>query len=384
MPPTADPTRLLRDLVAIPSVNPMGRPLHGPEFLEHRVTAYLEEFFKGLGVPCERQAVAPLRDNLVARCELPGARRTVLLEAHQDTVPTDHMTIDPFAARVENGRLYGRGACDIKGGMASMLAAFSRVAHERPRGAANVVMACSVDEEYTFTGVAQLVKRGLKADAAVVAEPTDLNIVNTHKGGVGWHLNTPGRSCHSSRPDQGVNAIYRMGHLLVAIERYARELQAGRSDPVLGPPTLSVGLIQGGTSHNTVPDRCRIELDRRVIPGEDPHAAPDQLVAYLRERAGIDFPFESETPWKTKGPLSPAGSEDLVRRLGAAIDSVTGSHRVMGVPYGTDASTLAEGGIPSVVFGPGDIGKAHTCDEWVPLAEVEQAAEILFRFICQG
>jgi len=116
-------TRLLRDLVALPSINPMGRPLQGPDIFEYRVTAYLEEFCRGLGVPCERQPVAPLRDNLVARCTLPGARRTLLLEVHQDTVPVDNMIIEPFAARVENGRLFGRGACDVKGGMAAMLAA---------------------------------------------------------------------------------------------------------------------------------------------------------------------------------------------------------------------------------------------------------------------
>jgi hypothetical protein len=118
-------TRLLRDLVALPSVNPMGRPLEGPTVYEHRVTAYLQDFFQGLGVPFERQTVAPLRDNIVARLEPPAARGTLVLEVHQDTVPTDGMTIDPFAARIENGRLYGRGACDVKGGMAAMLAAFA-------------------------------------------------------------------------------------------------------------------------------------------------------------------------------------------------------------------------------------------------------------------
>src|SRR5712691_7177720 len=186
-------TRLLRDLVAIPSVNPMGRPLQGPEYFEHRVTAYLEDFFRGLGVPYERQTVAPQRDNIVARFEAPGARRTLLLEAHQDTVPTDNMTIDPFGATINDGRLYGRGACDIKGGLASMLATFARVVREKPRGAANVVMACTVDEEHTFTGVRQLVQRGLKADMAVVAEPTELNIVHAHKGIARWHVSTGGR-----------------------------------------------------------------------------------------------------------------------------------------------------------------------------------------------
>src|SRR3989440_3901330 len=176
----ADPTRLLRDLVALPSVNPMGRPPQGPEFFEHRVTAYLEDFFRSLGVPYERQTIAPQRDNIVALCESPGARRTVLLEAHQDTVPTDNMTIDPFGATIDNGRLHGRGSCDIKGGMAAMLAAFARVVREKPRGAANVLMACTVDEEHTFLGVQRLVESGLKADQAVVAEPTQLNIVHAH------------------------------------------------------------------------------------------------------------------------------------------------------------------------------------------------------------
>jgi acetylornithine deacetylase len=240
-------------------------------------------------------------------------------------------------------------------------------------------MACTVDEEHTFLGVRRLVQGGFKADAAVVAEPTQLNIVHAHKGITRWHLSTPGRSCHSSAPEQGVNAIYRMGRLLVAIEQYAAKLRASRTDPLLGPPTLSVGRIEGGTSVNTVPDSCRIELDRRVIPGEDPAAAPAQLSAFLKDEAGIDFPFQCHEPWMAKGALNPEGSEALVARLGTVIDGVKGSHQVMAVPYGTDASTLADAGVPSVVFGPGDIARAHTCDEWVPLDEVEQASEILYR-----
>jgi acetylornithine deacetylase len=377
-------TRLLRDLVALPSVNPMGRPMPEADVFEHRVTAYLEDFFRGLGVPYERQTAAPRRDNIVARWDAPGAHRTLLLEAHQDTVPTDHMTIDPFGAVIEDGRLYGRGACDIKGGLAAMLAAFARLVRDRPRGAASVVMACTVDEEFTFLGVQKLVRAGLKADAAVVAEPTGLDIVHAHKGGVRWHLHTSGRSCHSSAPEKGVNAIYRMGRLLTAIEQYAAWLRTSRQDPLLGPPTLSVGRIEGGTSVNTVPDRCRIEIDRRVIPGEDPLAAPADLADFLQRELGIEFPFEWDPPWMSKEALGPAGSADLVARLGQAIDAVTGGHQVLAVPYGTDASTIAAAGIPSVVFGPGDIARAHTCDEWVPLAEVAQASEILYRLACQG
>jgi acetylornithine deacetylase/succinyl-diaminopimelate desuccinylase-like protein len=266
--------------------------------------------------------------------------------------------------------------------MAAMLAAFARVVREKPRGAANVHMACTVDEEHTFLGVQRLVEGGLKADMAVVAEPTQLHIVHAHKGATRWHLFAVGRACHSSSPDLGVNAIYRMGRLLVGIECYAEKLRVSRFDPLLGPPTISVGRIEGGTSVNTVPDRCRIEIDRRLIPGENPQAAPNDLATFLKEEAGIDFPFEYTAPWLSAPALSPDGSDDLVARLGHAIDSVTARHRVMAVPYGTDASTIAGAGIPAVVFGPGDIARAHTCDEWVPLDEVEQASEILYRLAC--
>jgi acetylornithine deacetylase len=381
--PMIETMRLLRDLVALPSVNPMGRRLEGPQVYEHRVTDYLEAFFRSLGVTYERQSVASQRDNIVARYDRPGARRTVLLDAHQDTVPTDNMTIDPFAARVDDGRLYGRGACDIKGGMAAMLTALARIVRDKPAQGMNVIMACTVDEEFTGLGVQRLVRDGLPADMAVVAEPTNLRIVNAHKGAVRWHLITRGRSCHSSSPEKGINAIYRMAGLLVAVEQFAEWLRTSPPDPYLGPPTLSVGRIEGGTSVNTVPDYCRVEIDRRVIPGEDPKDIPGQLLAYLNRGAGLDVAFEFSDPVTSSAPLSPEGSTELVQRLGGAIDAVVGRHEVMAVPYGTHAGPISRAGIPAVVFGPGDIARAHTCDEWVPLDEVEQASEILYRLACQ-
>jgi acetylornithine deacetylase len=263
--------------------------------------------------------------------------------------------------------------------MAAMLGAFARIVREKPKGAANLIMACCVDEEHTFLGVQHLVKNGLKADMAVVAEPTLLNIVHAHKGATRWHLITSGRSCHSSSPEQGTNAIYRMGRVLCGIDKYAERLRTTIVDPLLGPATISVGRIEGGTSVNTVPDRCSIEIDRRIVRGEKPQDAPIQLREYLEKEAGIDFPLEA-VPWMAKEALDPAGSEELQARLGAAIDAVRGSHRVHAVPYGTDASTIASAGIPAVVFGPGDIAKAHTVDEWLPLDELEQASEILYRF----
>jgi acetylornithine deacetylase len=176
----------------------------------------------------------------------------------------------------------------------------------------------------------------------------------------------------------GTNAIYRMGRLLPAVEEFATQLQLGRADPLLGPGTLSVGRIHGGTSVNTVPDFCRVEVDRRLIPGEVPTDAPKQFEAFLRQ-AVPDVPFDVSEPWLYCTALAADGSEEVIARLGAAIDAVVGRHEVIVVPFGTDASTIAAGGVPSVVFGPGDIAQAHTCDEWIDLAELDTAAEILYR-----
>lgn len=374
-------TRLLRDLVALPSVNPMRADIPADISFEHRVTDYLEQFFRTLGVSYERQPVAPKRENIVARLNLLGAKRTLMLEAHQDTVPVDGMIVEPFGAKIEGNKLYGRGSCDIKGGMSAMLGCFARLVREKPKGCCNVIMACSVDEECTMLGVIELAKR-TKADFAVVAEPTNLNIVHAHKGVVRWNLTTTGRSCHSSAPEQGVNAIYRMGKVLVGLEQYAAHLRATIRDPLLGPASISAGLIEGGVSVNTVPDRCKIAIDRRLVSGEMPDEASGHLLTYLKEKAGIDFPFELTSPSIRMPALSGKGSEEIQKLLGAAIDAERGSHTVHSVPYGTDAATLAFAGIPSVVFGPGDIAKAHTIDEWVPLDEVEMASNILFRLAC--
>lgn len=372
----------LADLVQRPSVNPMGRTDIAADIIhETRVTDYLERRLLELDCEYERQEVEPGRYNLVAhyRPKTP-APFTVLFEAHQDTVPVDAMTVEPFGAKVDGGRMYGRGSCDVKAGVTVMLHAFERLVRERPDGSANVTLAFTVDEEHTFLGVQHLVKSGLRADYAIVAEPTLLNIVHAHKGVVRWQIETPGRACHSSRPEQGVNAVYRMAKVLNGVEAYAEKLRASANDALLGPPTLSVGRITGGVSPNTVPDSCRIEIDRRLIPGEVPAKAVSDLEVFLRTYPGIDFPFTSTAPRLSCPPLNPASSGELVQRFGAAINSIAGKHEVIGVPFGTDASTIAEAGIPAVVFGPGDIAQAHTKDEWIDLAQLEPAFEILFRF----
>jgi acetylornithine deacetylase len=268
--------------------------------------------------------------------------------------------------------------------MVAMLTAFARLVREKPKKAMNVILACSVDEEHTFLGIQKLVKSGLRGDMAIVAEPTKLEIVHAHKGVARWIVTTPGKSCHSSDPSQGINAIYRMGKLLVGIEKFAEKLQASITDPLLGPPTVSVGRIEGGTSVNTVPDWCRIEIDRRVIPGEDPHLVHTEMENFLRQECDIHFPFDCAAPWMSLSALSPDLSGELVTRLGHTITSVRGEHRVMPVPYGTDAPSLASVGIPVVIFGPGDIAQAHTKDEWIELDQVRLASEILYQFASHG
>ncbi len=362
----------------------MGRTDIDPSILyESRVTAFLEEQLRALGCEFHRQRVVEGRDNLVATYTPPTpAPFSVMFEAHQDTVPVDGMIVEPFGAKVEGGKLYGRGSCDVKAGGAVMLAAFARLVREKPAGSAKVTLAFTVDEENGGLGVSHLMQSGLRADYAIVAEPTLLNIVNAHKGVARWALETSGRACHSSRPEQGVNAVYNMARLIRGIEEYAQQLQSLPPDPVLGARTISVGRIGGGVSPNTVPDFCRAEVDRRLLPGETFDSATADLDAFLRALPGVDFPFTLTQASPGCTPLDPAQSVELVKRFGATIDSVVGTHTVHSVPFGTDASRVAVGGVPSVVFGPGDIAQAHTKDEWIDLAQLEPAAEILFRFAC--
>jgi acetylornithine deacetylase/succinyl-diaminopimelate desuccinylase-like protein len=362
-------TQLLRDLVSIPSVNPMGRSLAGPDYFETRLASFLEAWFHELGVRFERQPVAPGRDNLLAWYDAPDPRTLILFDVHQDTVPADGMSIPPFVPELTGGRLSGRGSCDVKGAMAAMLWAFARLVRERPAGSASVLMACTVDEEFTHLG----------ADVAIVAEPTLLDLVHCHKGVLRFKIRTKGVACHSSTPNLGENAIYRMGEVLGFLQKYAGVLAGSAPDPILGPPTLSVGRIEGGQSVNVVPDWCEIEVDRRLIPGEDAATALDivkQLVNKIFDESDC---LDVSQPSVHMPPLVSQASR-WIEPLTAAIERAT-AHRpqVIGVPFGTDAGPLSEKGTPCVVFGPGDIAQAHTKDEWIDLDQVHLAAEAYFQ-----
>ena len=294
-----DPVSILKDLISIPSVNPMGRDVSGDQFLEGRVTAYLTAWLRQNGLLCEVVETAPGRANVLTRIDSPGARSTLLFDAHQDTVPVDGMTIPPFEPTERDGRIYGRGSCDVKGGLAAMMAAVVRLAIDRPAGMPNVVLSMTCDEEATSLGIHHLVGSWAgrvppyrlcpqRPDIAIVAEPTLLNIVVAHRGATRWKIHTAGRACHSSRPTEGINAIYRMAKVLRCLEDYAAWLPESRpAHRLCGPATLSVGLIAGGSSVNVVPDGCVIDIDRRVLPGEDGRAVRSEVIDYLNER--LDF-----------------------------------------------------------------------------------------------
>ena len=388
-----DVVQTLSDLVALPSVNPMGRVVEGPEYYEYRVTDYLERLFESLGLPYQRQTVEPKRDNIVAR--LDGRRSPaeggplVLFEAHQDTVPVTGMTIAPWTPVVREGRIYGRGACDIKGGMAAMLTALARLADERPADMPTIVMACTVNEEHGYSGATALVQLWSQAgaiiprrpDVCVVAEPTDLQVVVAHKGVVRWRCNTHGRAAHSSQPQLGVNAIFKMRRVLEALERYQRDIAATLgSHPRCGTPTLSVGVISGGLSVNTVPDLCTIEIDRRLIPGEDPQTAYRHVIDFVASATDNDPAIEHEAPFLFGRGLADDANERLAVHMVAAAESAGITSRPAGVPYGTDAAAIAAAGVPSIVFGPVSIDQAHTADEWLSLDQLKQAAEALYQF----
>ena len=394
----SDPVSLLADLVRRPSVNPLGRVVSGPQYLEGRVGEYLVQRFTAAGIPWVRQHVAPGRDNVIARLEATVADAPVILwDAHQDTVPAEGMSIEPFTPLVRDGRMYGRGTCDVKGGLAAMVAALERLAASSERRA-TVVLAATVNEEFGFSGARALTglwTRGTPAptdtDAAarslvgsrpavaIVAEPTGLDLVVAHKGSLKWRIRVHGRACHGAFPEQGANALYAAARAALAIEGLAGELLARHPDHACGPPTLSLGTLHGGTGVNLVPDLAVLEVERRLLPEESAAVARAEVI----ERVAAACPgvrIEHEEPFNdafgladgTADPGATPWVEALARGAAAA-----GAGRRVAARYGTNAGVYAAAGVPSVVFGPGSIAQAHTADEWIDLGQLADAAAVL-------
>ena len=367
----------LADLVRINSVNPAyegGVP-------EAEIARYVEKFFQTHGIETWQQEVFPNRPNLIAK--LPGrdANRRIVFEAHTDTASVTGMSIPPFEPRLADGRLYGRGSCDTKAGLAGMMHALASLKRDGITPPCEVWVVAAADEEYSYRGVVKLCE-GLTAAGAVVAEPTDLRAVIAGKGVVRWRILVRGKSAHSSKPHLGVNAISHMARIVLAIEADGERL-AKSSHPLLGSATVNVGVIHGGTQVNFVPDGCAIEIDRRLVPGE---TAEQVLAHYGRMLAELNHAHPTldavmEPPMLQDVPLA-TPPESAPARLASSILGEMGlDAKLAGVPFGSDASKLSRSGIPSIVFGPGSIDQAHAAVEYVDCGQVLQAFEFYRNFM---
>ena len=370
----------LADLVRIESVNPAYGG-GGGEAGEAGMARYISRFFADREMETREQAVFPGRRNVIA-C-LPGRNsgRRIVFEAHMDTVSAEGMTISPFEAAIDAGRLYGRGACDTKGGLAAMMHALVSVKATGIAPPCEIWLAATVDEEFSYRGVVKLCE-GLTATAAVVAEPTELRAVRATKGVLRWRIRARGVAAHSSKPHLGVNAITHMARVVLALESDNAAL-AGSRHPLLGPATCSVGLIRGGTQVNFVPHQCEIEVDRRLLPGEAPEDVLRHYSGLLEGlKAGCPaLDCVAEPPGIVDAAMETPGDAAPVRLASEILAEMGLEPTPAGVPFGSDASKLSRHGVPSILFGPGSIDQAHAAVEFVPCEAVEQAVEFYRQFM---
>jgi len=355
---------LLSDLVAIDSVNPSLVPgARG----EAQIADAIEAQMRAVGLDVHRQEVAPGRPNVIGVLEGSERGRSLMFCGHIDTVGVAGMPA-PFTPVIRDGRLYGRGAQDMKAGVAAMIDA-ARVARTAGFRKGRLVVAAVVDEEYASIGADRLV-REWTADAAIVTEPTDLQIGVGHKGFAWATVETRGRAAHGSRPTDGRDAILRMGRVLTRLERLDRELQSRTPHPVLGTGSLHASIIEGGRELSSYPDRCRLQLERRTVPGETVDTFAHEMDDLLGELRQEDGELEaSVTVMFSRPPYELPSSDELPRALEAAAVAAGAAASTVGMSFWTDAAILGEAGIPSVLFGPGGAG-LHSLEEYVLVNEV--------------
>lgn len=375
---------LLADLVRISSVNPN----YADGVPELACARFIEGYLQHFGLQVWRQEVYADRPNVLARLAGKDRSRQIVFEAHIDTVSTIGMTIDPFDPRVEDGKLYGRGSCDTKGGLAAMMHAITTLAAEDIEPPCDVLLAAVIDEEYSYRGVLALCAGDearqlgqaptgtvLQAKLAVIAEPTSLRLVVASKGVLRWQIETIGLAAHSSKPHLGRNSITAMARVIQALEHDSAKL-SDQSHPLLGSPTLNIGVIRGGVQVNFVPDRCVIEVDRRLLPGETWQGAfqhyQDLMDWLMNEDPALQIVMHS--PMLTDLPLNCPVDCPEVQQLSKLMRSMDLDGQPIGVPFGSDASKLAAITIPSIIFGPGSIDQAHAAVEFVDCNQVEVAA----------
>ncbi|MBJ19959.1 MAG: M20 family metallopeptidase [bacterium] len=372
--------RHLRDLVAIPSVNPMGREDLPPEIVgEQAVAEHVAAELCRLGMDAALIG-RDGRTSVVAEACVSTATETLLIASHLDTVPVDGMEIDPFDPVIEGDHLLGRGSCDTKAGMAALLEALERVL-ERGRLKRNLLIVGEADEELGSRGVSDVLAHlgDGRPDWVLATEPTDLRLINAHKGVIHSRICARGRACHSSDPASGRNAIVLLAKAILAIEQSA-SVFAHRPHPQLGLATLSIGIVRGGQAPNTVPDEALIWVDRRTLPDETPEIVRAQLEETLVQ-AGVAAEVFVESCSEEKPPLLSDPDGSAVRSVAEALGSVGLPGGCGQVAFGTDAGVFARAGVPGVVLGPGSIAVAHTSREFVPMGQVETMVRIFERLL---
>ncbi len=367
-----DSIALARAMVAIDSRNP-SLVADGPG--EGACARFLARVLREWGFRVELQEVVPGRQNVIARIGTPGGRALVL-NGHLDTVGVDGMVHPPWDPDVRDGRLYGRGSADMKGGVASMCAGAWRAAQDGIAGEA--IIAAVVDEEYESIGTRALVGRGLVADAAIVTEPTRLAICPAHKGFVWADLEVRGIAAHGSRYDVGVDAIALAALVIADLEAYQSRVLTTRSHPLLGRPSLHTSFIRGGIGLSTYPDRCTVQFERRTTPGERPSDFIRELEESIARVRAMRPELEARViPGFSQEPNDVPSDAPIVRIIQGALRAQHREPTIDGLACWTDAAIFSAAGIPAVCFGPGDIAVAHAKEEFAPVHEIEIATTTL-------
>ncbi|MDC0267890.1 M20/M25/M40 family metallo-hydrolase [bacterium] len=364
--------RLLMDLIAIPSVNPA---FSNDDAMigEGRVAQFLAERSREIGLGVRWQSVSGGRRNLILQYQPKHRpRHRLLLAPHMDTVVASPAQFEPL---MQKGRIYGRGACDTKGSIASMLDALAQLVRgsNRPRDTA-IHMACMVDEEHGQMGSRAFARRCKAYDYAIIGEPTSNQLVTAHKGVMWFQLHTSGRAAHGSRPQLGISAIAQMAKVVSFLEGdYRAELERIRH-PLLGPGTVNVGIIKGGVQPNIVPDKCSIWVDRRTLPGESYQAIARHLLHALKQRgvkASIEYRLGADCPALETSHELPWVKQCLHQLK---------QKEARGVDFFCDAAVIAQRGTPCAVFGPGSIDQAHTANEWISMRSLDTCVGHYLRF----
>jgi len=361
--------QLTRDMVATASVNPQDSDDTNPPYGEQRMVELVGGWLGEAGLRAEILESRPGRESVLVTAEGKDSGKTVLLSAHMDTVEVKGMSIEPFDPQVREGRIYGRGACDDKGPLATLMVAY----RDRVRQGnlpCNLALLATCGEEHDMAGARYYAERSAgKVTAAIFAEPTELNVVVAHKGVVRMRMCSKGKNAHSSTPELGTNAIYPMARAVTAVEEFARQLKTRSEHPRLGHETLSVTIVEGGQQVNIIPENCRAEIDWRILPGRDPKQCLEELREAVLAQAGSELSAEIMNQYES---METDEKQPFVRALCEAVKYVNSSMKMVAVPYVTDASAFVEHQIPTVIFGPGSPAQAHTQDEYVEIEQLKK------------